>query len=759
ELAEERRALDKIDIGVADIRAEAQRLQSEIATHRSRIEFNRQRKDELSDLIERAKGDIASAESKRKQHAAQIDESDALIEKTQRFLQSKQGELAKVTELLDKLRAKRETREADRETARASLSKYESRIDKLEDELAGITARRELTEEQIRDISTEIKEATKSRENVATEIAAARNATDSEQTKLEQLLAQSQTAETNLRRQQELLANAESALTVLERTLAEKRSSLEILRQLNAEGEGLAQGSQAVLKGVDGPERYRDAIVGSVVAQMDVDPKFISAIEAALGRNLHAVILKDAQSAEEIIARLTKKKLGQAALFVPKLAGSSHESVRKSLPKGALAWAIDKVVAPRSIEPVIRQLLSGVLVFAKLDQALACKKDEPTLAMATLDGEFISAEGIVFGGSTTVKSDSLLERKARVATLAREETECANHHDVVVQKRDQAKANVETASRQLDEARSQYQTTHLAQSASANKISLLQAEEKEAERKIDNLKSEKTTLEQQIEAAGERVAEIEGELSTARDELAEYEAEQTAAEKDEKGTRTQEEKTLETLNDLRLAIATARQRHEGLEAQRQPMAARETELVELIAARRADIASYESKLAAQAQESRDAEVAIKAQTAFAADAEAAANKIWSQRSTRLGGVQERETELRAVRNSLSELQEKRGHQQVRESQLQMRIENLAENISRRYQVDLRAFSPDEGEFGKTLRAQLKRAEKDVASTAEADLAENELQKLIVDLTRQLDNMGPVNLDAVQEYDELEERYK
>src|SRR5205807_2315402 len=76
-----------------------------------------------------------------------------------------------------------------------------------------------------------------------------------------------------------------------------------------------------------------------------------------------------------------------------------------------------------------------------------------------------------------------------------------------------------------------------------------------------------------------------------------------------------------------------------------------------------------------------------------------------------------------------------------------------------YQVDLRAFSPDEGEFGKTLRAPLKRAEKDVASTAEADLAENELQQLIVDLTRQLDNMGPVNLDAVQDSDELEERYK
>ncbi|PYL32647.1 MAG: hypothetical protein DMF35_07840, partial [Verrucomicrobia bacterium] len=432
------------------------------------------------------------------------------------------------------------------------------------------------------------------REKFAAEIATARNAAETEQKKLEQLLAHSQAAEKNLRQQQQLLEAAENELAALECTLAERRSTLEILRQLNAEGEGLAQGSRAVLKGLDDPERFREAIIGSLVAQIDVDPRFIPAIEAALGRNLHAVILKDARSAEEILGRLTKNKLGQAALFVPKLGASAHESVRKSLPKGALAWAIDKIVAPRAVEPVIRQLLSGVLIFAKLDQALACKKDEPTLAMTTLDGEFVSVEGIVFGGSSTVKSDSLLERKVRVAALEREEAESANQREIFIQKRDQAKANVETASRQLDEARAEYQSTHLSHSTSANKISLLQAEEKEAERKVDSLQSEKETLEQQIQAAGERVAELESELNGARVELAEQEAAQSAAETDEKGARTEEEKTLEALNDLRLAIATARQRHESLEAQRQPMAARETELVDLIAARRADITSYES---------------------------------------------------------------------------------------------------------------------------------------------------------------------
>jgi len=85
----------------------------------------------------------------------------------------------------------------------------------------------------------------------------------------------------------------------------------------------------------------------------------------------------------------------------------------------------------------------------------------------------------------------------------------------------------------------------------------------------------------------------------------------------------------------------------------------------------------------------------------------------------------------------------------------MHIENLAENMERRYQIDIRGFAPDQPAFEKTLRVQLKRAEKEPA----ADVADGELQKLIAELTRQLDNMGPVNLDAVQEYDELEERHK
>ena len=93
--------------------------------------------------------------------------------------------------------------------------------------------------------------------------------------------------------------------------------------------------------------------------------------------------------------------------------------------------------------------------------------------------------------------------------------------------------------------------------------------------------------------------------------------------------------------------------------------------------------------------------------------------------------------------------------------MQLKIESLAEHVMRRYQVDLREFTPDRYAFTKTLRAQLKQRGKSEGETITddaADFNEAELREVIDQLTRQLDAMGPVNLDAVHEYDELEERH-
>jgi len=727
-LAEERAALDQIDAEIADSRAEVQRLESEIATHRNRIEFNRQRAQELAELIERAQRDVSDAENKRNQQAAQIKQTNSSIAEIDQQLKEKEAELTELSILAGEIHKKRSDRVTRLQELQLALSKSESRISALEEELTGTKARRELTHAQIEQLLREIEVLAKAQDKIVGQIAASLKATR----------GQPIDVETTLREKEKLLAQAEQDLATLHRTLAEKRSRLEVLRQLNEEGEGLAEGSQALLKGVDSPEELRGAVAGSLVAQLDVDPKFIQAIEAALGRNLHTIILKDAKVVSEIIGHLRRKKLGHAALLIPKLTETVAQPTQKALPPDAIAWATDKVKAPKPLEALVTSLLGDVAIFPKLEQALECKKGEPALAMTTLAGEYVSRQGIVFTGSSEVRAASLLERKAQIADLAKEEAALAKERDAVSASRDEAKTALETASR-------------------------LQREVSEAGRKIDTLQSEKTALERQIAAADERTAHLERDLQSGRDQFANQKTELGAFEAAQKQTALREEELTEKTNELRLALATDRQRHENLIAQREPLSARDTELAEVITVRKADITMYERKLAAQAGESRESEKLIQTQTAQRVEAQANSAKIASQRAKRLAAVSDRESELRRVRDSLGELQDRRAQGQVRESQFQMKIDNLLGHISRSYQVDLRGFAPDEAAFERTYKAHVKRNEKleggAPATPGSPELAPPDLEKLLTDLRTQLDNMGPVNLEAVHEYDELEERYK
>src|SRR5205823_1153468 len=172
------------------------------------------------------------------------------------------------------------------------------------------------------------------------------------------------------------------------------------------------------------------------------------------------------------------------------------------------------------------------------------------------------------------------------------------------------------------------------------------------------------------------------------------------------------------------------------------------------------IIEFEKRLTSQADESKSAEGAIERETARREERKAALAALVEERSKSASASNAAETELRDVRNSLSQLHDRRSSQQVRESQLQMKIDNLADNIQRRYHVDIGTFAPDQASFEKTLRVQLKRADK-VEGGAPATphtkgskdlvtpitpLDDAELEKIISDLTQQLDNMGPVNLD-------------
>jgi chromosome segregation protein len=775
-LAAKRRSLDEIDGEIGDARAEVQRLQSEMAGLRNRIEFNQQRSQELSELIERYENDIAAAETKRSEQATQLQEADALIARTNQLLATKEREVEELTDTLRATRGERVQKEDELQALQLSLSKLENRTASLQNDLAGITARRDATAARITELTRLMADETRQLEEARANLSTARATLETERRTAEERKENLRQAEEGLQQNQAAVANAEREIARVERLSAEKQARLELLRQMTEEGEGLEKGSQAVLKGLDDPERIRPAIAGALVASLKVDPEFVPALEAAFGRNMHAVVLRDTELAAEIFGKLVDGKLGQAALAIPGLSVHSPKAEASNLPEGALAWANEKVDSPEDLAPLVRELLFDVAIVSDLARAVELKRGSPGLQFATLRGEFISREGIIFGGTANAASDSLLGRRTIVTSLEQECQALEADRARSAEARDRANEEFESATAAVEEARRGHETAH--EKSAQTGIEILSAERAVAdeERKLAHLETEKATLEQQVQSADDRITQLERELEADRKNFEEEQGRQAAAEQARENARTREEEAAEKLSELRLAVATERQRHESLVHHRAPMAAREAELADLVAARRGDIATYQSRLARQADESRDAEGKIAEHASQLETAEQNAAALAQERGARLTLVTEQEAQLRGLRDSLNDLRDLRGKEEVRQTQLQLRIENLVEHVTRRYQIDLRDFRTDLFAFQKTLSVVTKRraggssapslddnngGEAAIsASPAERPIHQSDnLEQIIADLTRNLDNMGPVNLDAVHEYDELEERYR
>ncbi|PYK67914.1 MAG: chromosome segregation protein SMC, partial [Verrucomicrobia bacterium] len=626
-LAEARRELDAADERIADGRSKLQLLENEIASHRHRIEFNEKHGVELRQWIERSRREIESAESKLRDQNAEIKSANALVEETARLLEQKNEELKQLTENVAKQREVFRISDQKLRDTQMSLSKDELRHSAVAEDLRDLRERRDATRRDSETARSRITVAQADHKQLNAQIANARATTETERQTVEQLLARVRSQEDTLRQNRSALADLEKKLSALDRTIAENESRHEVLRQLNEEGEGLAQGSQALLKSKE------FEFVGALAAQVNVSQELVPAIEAALGQNLHALVLRDTARAAEIISHLNRHQLGQAVLV---LDGIEHRHrPTKHLPPTAIDWATNKVQAPETLAPLVRRLLDHVALFKNLGDALIAIRKDPEIAAATLSGEFISHAGVLFGGSGKVRKDSLLERKARIGAIATELTKLRREQARVEQQRVLLESQIAAATVILEKAVVSHQEAQFAQTASASKISELEREEHSAEQELESRKSDCSTLERQIAAADEQIRGLEEQTAQLEKRITEARSEISLVETQRNKELQEEEDASARLTELRIAATTHEQKHQNLLAQRAPMLARQTELTELISTRRADIESYEARLFTQAAEDESARNAIEQQALECGRRETEIGKLVTERTRRL----------------------------------------------------------------------------------------------------------------------------
>ena len=314
ELSRFRARMEALDDQASGLRDNVQTLKSRVFSAENRIATSVERCEEARSFIERHRMEIAAAGEKMRVQQDQIEQTDQLLAQMIDALRADEASLDEHTQKVRVAREERAAAERHIQELGATVARLDARLGSLRNEISAAAGRREVSETRLRLLQGESEAASHAAGEFGARIKEIGRRAELARLAAESSQAEQSNAQLAYEAAQEKRQAAEIALNAMSKEAAGIESRVEVLRQLQEQGEGFDEGAQAVLRGLDNPDLFKSAIHGALADQIQVEPRFIPAVEATLGAALQAIIFKDSGVAELALQELSRRRLGKATI-------------------------------------------------------------------------------------------------------------------------------------------------------------------------------------------------------------------------------------------------------------------------------------------------------------------------------------------------------------------------------------------------------------------------------------------------------------
>ena len=567
-----------------------------------------------------------------------------------------------------------------------------------------------------------------------------------------------------LRAVQEESAQAAGSLQSLDQVILRRSeelagvdSRLEALQSVVREEMGYGRQGEQQGPALKSCEGVRDAVAEWLVVPSGME----RAVEAVLGERVRGWFVDEPSVGKRLIRFLQQEALGRGSFIPqrPRWTGASTPSWWPTIAAepGVVGRAIDLVQTDADRTAARDALFDRVVIIRSLDQALQLWERYEWGApqgpiLVTLDGEVVDASGIVTGGQVQ-STPGLLERRREVIDLEAKRQSFVTELDQSKQQRDMVVAQIQMLTqrdRQLGDA---------LREAEMQNLSLRKDEEQLQHVLID--------LDQRLQAVDAEIQEGLGERERVEDESQSVQAQlgQWVAEKngqDALVARVRERLGLldQSMKTHQEHVTQAKLTVEGLRAKReheQLNRARVTQQIQEAEERRRTLGEHLNSLKGLIEQSREEQVR---QETLCQDLGVTAGRIKGElvsaqerQAQHMATSQTLEAGLEEVRRGMSGVRDARMTVEVRRAEVRMHLGTVEGTLAGTYQIDPLTLVEI------PLQSIEAMGETDVAERQEPEeRSDVELKEQLQKLRDRLDRMGPINLAAISEHQELEERH-
>ncbi len=733
--ASKREALEAVEAEINQLMEQGLQAKAELNRLHDLVQVNQERITELQQLSERDSKNADEARGRLAEHTRNRDEEESRRQSTAAARDDMEKALAAAVERLqqDEKNVQESSRQINQ--LRTEQVDLESRQARLQNELNEIDAEERKNDLRRERLAAELSEAKRGREDfeqrqqeVETSVARRREA-------VQQAEQQVETAKQGKADHAGAVAASQAELAKLKPEAAGIEAKINLLNASREEQEGFPEGARRILA-KDPALPYDEAdVLGPLAEQVRAQDGYQRALEAVMRPFIDAIVVRHDETAAYLLRALADHNLGSARLVSLRVV----EQAEAPVPAGC-SRLLDHLQGPDELAPLLKQLFGRVMMVEEASQLPG--KPESDFIYLTRDGILLAAgRGEYWNpedqATTPLARHHLLTTWGEELSAARKKISATQDQLNLLQ---QEAADMD---RLLEEKRN-------ALDADRRELALVQGEQQVIAKEFTQVTKRVETISYELEAltsgnksGNDRRAEIQATLDKNRERQADI--------RTSLANLTNQIRELEqTRNASQTEATEKRVRYSELKQSAEYMASRVEQLVNrikelesLIDERTRGVSSNQERignLTSGIEQAKEKLAPIDEQITVIGGKQEEAR---TRKSALHDEMQAGEQALKEKREKLDQLQRNRNQQDIELAQQKMRKSNLVERVTGDYRItieDIRTAPEPTWEDGQRPGTEA-------------------IEITIAETRAKLEAMGPVNLVAIEEHAELEERFQ
>ena len=246
---------------------------------------------------------------------------------------------------------------------------------------------------------------------------------------------------------------------------------------------------------------------------IEVPEKYQTAIEMCLGASLQNIVTETEEDAKKLVEHLRKNNLGRASFLpITSVRGRKLDKI-KGHEKGVIGIASDLVKYDKKYEQIIKNLLGRTVVVDNMETAIkVAKQNGYTFRIITIQGDVINSSGAITGGSVAKKTVNILGRGREIEKLEKEITNLKNKIEAKIKEKEQYEESIEDIIENATSLEKELQEIDITYATEKQKLISVEENISKIELRLNKIKEESSLLETEKENSINKKEKIQKDI-------------------------------------------------------------------------------------------------------------------------------------------------------------------------------------------------------------------------------------------------------